>query len=68
MNKIPVRSYSSYEIIKILEADGWRLKNTVGDHYHFTHPTKTGKVTVPHPVKALSKRLVSSILKQAGLR
>ena len=68
MNKIPVRSYSSYEMIKIIEADGWLLKNILGDHYHFVHPTKPGKVTVPHPVKTLSKRLVSSILKQAGLR
>ena len=68
MNKIPVRSYSSYEMIKIIEADGWRLKNTEGDHYHFIHPTKPGKVTITHPVKNLPKKRVASILKQAGLR
>ena len=68
MNQIPVKSYSSREIIKIIEADGWKLKNTVGDHYHFQHDTKPGKVTITHPVKNLPKKRVASILKQAGLR
>ena len=68
MKRIPVRSYSSKEIIKIIEADGWRHKNTEGDHYHFVHPVKKGKVTITHPVKNLPKKRVASILKQAGLR
>ena len=68
MNKIPVRSYSSYEIIQIIKADGWKLKNIEGDHHHFVHKTKPGKVTIPHPVKSLPKRIAGSILKQAGLR
>ena len=68
MNKIPVRSYSSYEIIKVIEADGWRLKNVVGDHYQFVHSVKPGKVTITHPVKTLPKKRVVSILKQAGLK
>ena len=68
MGKIPVRSYSSSEMIKIVEADGWRHKNTDGDHYHFVHPTKPGKVTIQHPVKNLPKWTVAKILKQAGLR
>ena len=68
MNKIPVRSYSSREIIKIIEADGWRLREVKGDHHQFVHDTKPGKVTVPHPVKNLPKSIVKEILKQAGLR
>ena len=68
MDKIPVRSYSSYEMIKIIEADGWRLKNTEGDHHHFVHSVKSGKVTIPHPVKNIPKKIVGKILKQAGLR
>ena len=68
MERIPVRSYSSKEIIKIIEADGWRHKNTEGDHYQFTHDTKKGKVTITHPVKNLPKKRVKSILTQAGLR
>lgn len=68
MKNIPVRSYLSYEMIRIIEADGWRQKNIVGDHYQFVHPTKPGKVTIPHPVKNLPKWLVGKILKQAGLK
>lgn len=68
MNKIPVRSYSSREMIAIIEADGWVLKNIEGDHCQFVHPTKPGKVTITHPVKDLPKKRAASILKQAGLR
>lgn len=68
MNKIPVRSYSLYEMIKIIEADDWRLKNIEGDHHHFVHPTKSGNGTIPHPVKNIPKRIAAKILKQAGLR
>jgi predicted RNA binding protein YcfA (HicA-like mRNA interferase family) len=55
-------------IIKILRADGWKLKSITGSHYHFTHPIKAGKVTVPHPRKDLPKGTYNSILKQAGLK
>lgn len=68
MNKIPVRSYSSSEMIAIIQADGWEYKNCDGDHHHFVHKTKRGKVTIPHPVKNLPKKLVGYILKQAGLK
>ena len=68
MDKIPVKSYSSKEIIKILEADGWKLKESDGDHFHFVHSEKRGKVTVTHPVKNIPKGTINSILKQAGLK
>ena len=68
MQKIPVRSYSSKEIIKFLKADGWKLKESDGDHFHFVHDTKPNKVTVTHPVKNIPKGTVNSILKQAGLK
>lgn len=61
------KSYSSREIIRILKDDGWIHKNTEGDHYHFVHPTKKGKVTVPHPKKGLKRRTTKSIFEQAGL-
>lgn len=59
---------SSREIIKKLEADGWRQVASKGDHRQFKHPTKKGRVTVQHPVKDLSLRNIISIEKQAGLR
>lgn len=55
-------------LIKMLEEDGWVLKNAKGSHHHFKHPIKKGKVTVPHPKKDLPQGTVNSILKQAGLK
>ncbi|MEV2699495.1 type II toxin-antitoxin system HicA family toxin, partial [Paenibacillus larvae] len=54
------KAYSSREVIKILREDGWIHKNTEGDHWHFIHPTKKGKVTVPHPKKGLKRRTTKS--------
>ncbi|MDK3181988.1 type II toxin-antitoxin system HicA family toxin [Clostridioides difficile] len=62
-----MKSYSSRDILKILNADGWYEVNCVGDHHQFKHPTKKGKVTVPHPNKDLPFRTVKSIFKQAGI-
>lgn len=59
---------NSREIIKILEKDGWYLIGVTGSHNHFKHPTKSGKVTVPHPKKDLPKGTVNSIRKQAGIK
>lgn len=59
---------SSKEIIKLLKADGWELRNITGSHHHFTHPTKKGIITVPHPNKDLKIGTENSILKQAGLK
>lgn len=59
---------SSKEIIKKLEDAGWRFKKAVGDHHHFEHPEKPGKVTVKHPVKDLSIELVKRMEKQAGMK
>lgn len=57
----------SADIIKLLKADGWVLVHVVGSHHQFRHPSKPGKVTVPHPKKDLVLPTVRSILKQAGL-
>lgn len=58
---------NSAALIKQLKKDGWFLVNTVGSHHQFKHPTKLGKVTVPHPKKDLPLGTVRSIIKQAGL-
>ncbi|GAA5234228.1 type II toxin-antitoxin system HicA family toxin [Verticiella sediminum] len=59
---------NSADIIKRLKADGWYRLNTVGSHHQFKHPTKPGKVTVPHPKKDLPEPTLRSIMKQAGLK
>lgn len=57
------------EVIKMLEKDGWYLKNTKGDHRQFKHPTKKGKVTVKGKRSdTLDQFLLNSIAKQAGWR
>jgi predicted RNA binding protein YcfA (HicA-like mRNA interferase family) len=52
------------EMIRPLEADGWRLKRTTGSHRHFV----PGLVTVAgKPSATLKPKTEASILKQAGL-
>lgn len=58
---------SSREVIKKIERDDWYLVKVVGSHHHFKHPTKTGKITVPHPNKDLPRGTERAILRQAGL-
>lgn len=63
-----MKSYSSKEVIAILQKDGWRHVDTRGDHYQFKHPTKKGRVTVPHPKKDLPSDVVKSISHQSGIK
>lgn len=58
----------SRELLKLLKKDGWYIDDITGSHHQLKHPTKTGKVTVPHPRKDLPIGTVKSILKQAGLK
>jgi len=63
-----VKSYSSTEVIKRLNDDGWYEVGCVGDHHQFKHASKKGKVTVTHPVKDIPIRRLKSIEKQAGIK
>jgi predicted RNA binding protein YcfA (HicA-like mRNA interferase family) len=56
------------EAIKAIEADGWYLVGTKGDHRQYRHPTKPGRVTIPgHPSDELAPKTRDSIFRQAGL-
>ncbi len=55
------------DLLRIIKADGWKLIAQKGSHRQFKHPTKKGRVTVPHPVKDLPQYLVKSIAEQSGL-
>lgn len=59
---------SSSSLIKLIEADGWRLDRTKGSHHVFIHDIKKGIVVIPHPKKDVPTGTVNSILKQAGLK
>ena len=56
------------DVIRLLEQNGWTLKNQEGSHRQYVHPQKPGKVTIAgHPSADVPKGTLKSILKQAGL-
>ena len=57
----------SREIIRRLEADGWFKVAQAGSHVQYKHPSKPGRVTVPHPRKDMPTGTLKSIERQAGL-
>jgi predicted RNA binding protein YcfA (HicA-like mRNA interferase family) len=59
---------SSREVIRALRDDGWFIVGQTGSHLHLKHPTKKGKVTVPHPTKALPLGTLKSIERQSGVK
>ena len=63
-----MKSYSSREIVKIITKDGWYEVNCFGDNHQYKHPTKKGRLTIPHPKKDLPIGTVRSIFKQAGIK
>jgi predicted RNA binding protein YcfA (HicA-like mRNA interferase family) len=48
------------------EKDGWILHHVKGDHHQFKHPTRSGKVTIPHPHKDIPNGTLRNIYRQAG--
>ena len=62
-----MNSYSSREVIKMLEEDGWYEVKVTGSHYQFKHPTIKGRTTVKHPDKDVPRKTLDSIEKQSGV-
>jgi predicted RNA binding protein YcfA (HicA-like mRNA interferase family) len=62
-----LKSYSSREVIAILQAEGWYIMSVQGSHHHFKHPTKKGKTTVKHPCNDIPPNTLRSIGQQAGI-
>ena len=57
------------EVIDLLLADGWFLKETRGSHRQFKHSNKSGRVTVAgKPSDDVAPGTLNSILKQARLK
>ena len=57
------------DVIRLLEADGWRQVRMRGSHRQFKHPDKPGLVTVAgKPSVEMPPGTLSAILKQAGLK
>ncbi len=56
------------EVLKLLNKDGWVVKDTKGSHVQLTHPTKPGKITVPNHKGDIPPGTLNSIWRQAGLK
>jgi predicted RNA binding protein YcfA (HicA-like mRNA interferase family) len=56
------------DITKLIERDGWYLKEQHGSHQQYKHPSKPGRVTIAgQPGKDVPEGTRKSILKQAAL-
>jgi predicted RNA binding protein YcfA (HicA-like mRNA interferase family) len=58
----------SRDIIAKIEANGWFKVAQKGSHVQFKHPTRPGRVTVPHPKKDVPIGTLRSIEKQSGVK
>jgi predicted RNA binding protein YcfA (HicA-like mRNA interferase family) len=58
----------SADVLRALLADGWRRVAQKGSHVQLKHPTKPGRVTVPHPRRDMPIGTLRSIEKQAGIK
>ena len=43
--------YTSRELVKLAEENGWRRVSVKGDHHNFKHPDSRLVVTIVHPQK-----------------
>ena len=59
---------NSRDVIRAIEADGWVRITQKGSHVQFKHPTKLGRVTVPHPKRDIPIKTLRSIERQSGLK
>ncbi|TAJ54077.1 MAG: addiction module toxin, HicA family [Brevundimonas sp.] len=55
-------------ILSLLKADGWFEVAQKGSHIQLKHPTKPGRVTLPHPKRDLPLGTLKSIEQQSGLK
>ena len=56
------------DVIRLLEADGWKEVARKGSHAQFKHAVKKGRVTVPDPKRDVPVGTLRSIEKQSGIR
>jgi predicted RNA binding protein YcfA (HicA-like mRNA interferase family) len=52
---------NSTELIKQFEQAGWTLRGVKGSHHVYTHPTRGGPLSVPHPKKDLGVGLTRKL-------
>jgi predicted RNA binding protein YcfA (HicA-like mRNA interferase family) len=65
---VHIAPMNSRDVIRAIEADGWRRVAQKGDYVQFKHLRKKGRVTVPHPSKDIPVGTLKSIERQAGIK
>lgn len=65
MPKLP--SFTSKDIIRILEKEGFVLDRIKGSHHIYYHPETKRRAVIPFHKKDLPKGTLFEILKQAGI-
>jgi predicted RNA binding protein YcfA (HicA-like mRNA interferase family) len=56
-------------VVKLIEADGWRLHHQTGSHRQYRHAIKRGTVTIAgKPGDEVPPKTLANILRQAGLK
>jgi predicted RNA binding protein YcfA (HicA-like mRNA interferase family) len=65
---VVVMGYSTKEVVKILQGDGWYKVGQKGSHMFFKHPVKKNRIPVQANKKDLPKGTYYGILKSAGLK
>lgn len=56
------------ELIKQLQAQGWRIERIQGSHYIMKHDEKKAMTVIPNHNKDLKPGTLHNILKQTGLK
>ncbi len=62
------KRYTSGELRRMIEADGWMLVGQKGSHMQFKHPSKPGRVTIPVHRGTIQAGTAASVMRQAGIR
>ena len=58
---------NSRDVIRLINLAGWVHVETRGSHWQFTHPSRPGRVTVPHPKHDLPVGTLRSMEKQVDV-
>jgi len=59
---------NSAGLMRKLAKAGWVLRGEKGSHHIYTHPQRSGHLSIPHPRKDLGAGLIHWLVKQAGLK
>jgi predicted RNA binding protein YcfA (HicA-like mRNA interferase family) len=64
-----MKAISGKEMCKLLEKNGWELKNINGSHHIYMKPGRRERISVPvHANKSLKIGLQNAILKLTGIK